>query len=224
MSDIPGLTLFAHDFDAPAPEGVVVLDEPEPEAPPPVTAEMVEAARQAGLAEGLARGRAEATAAREAARQEALARLTGQMEQAAAGLAETVEQAGSQIAQLVLAAIGAAFPALAARHGGPEVARFTRDIVALLAEEPRIVIRVHPDMEADVAAALAGLEPERRTAVLLEPRDSLAPGDARIAWRNGLAVRDATGLWARVQDILGPLGLEAPPPPAPAERRMAPAA
>lgn len=224
MSDIPGLTLFAHDFDAPPPEGVVVLDEPEPEAPPPVTAEMVEAARQEGLAEGLARGRAEAAAAREAARQEALERLSEQMRGAAEGLAESVEQAGTQIAQLVLAAVGAAFPALAGRHGGAEVARFTREIMAVLAEEPRIVIRVHPDMEADVAQALAGLEPERRAAVMVEPRDSLAPGDARIAWRHGLAVRDATGLWARVQDILGPLGLAAPAPPAPAERRMAPVA
>jgi flagellar assembly protein FliH len=224
MSDAPDLTLFAHDFDAPPPEGVVVLDEPEPEVPPPVTAEMVEQARAAGLAEGLANGRAEAAEAREAARQAALDRLGEQMDQAAAGLAETVEQAGGQLAQLVLAAIGAAFPALAARHGGAEVGRFIRELVALLAEEPRIVIRVHPDMEPDVAQALAALEPERRAAVLVEPRDSLAPGDARIAWRHGLAVRDATGLWTRVQDILGPLGLAAPAPPAHAERRMAPAA
>lgn len=210
MTDVSsaGLGLFAHDFDRPA-EGVIVLDEPEVAAPPvpAVTEAMVAQAREEGFREGLAHGRAEAATARDAALAEMTARLVAQMDGAATALAAEVDRAGGELAQLVLAAVGGAFPALCARHGPAEVQRFTREVVTLLAEEPRIVVRVHPDMTADAARVVAALEPERREAVVVEALDSLAPGDAGIAWRHGLARRDARGMWARVVAVLEPLGL-----------------
>ncbi len=39
------------------------------------------------------------------------------------------------------------------------------------------------------------------------PCDDMMPGDLRIAWRNGFAVRDATALWQQVAEILAPAGL-----------------
>ncbi len=217
MIDTPssGLGLFAHDFDRPA-EGVIVLDEPEATEPPvpAVTEAMVAQAREEGFREGLAHGRAEVAAAREAALAEMMARLVTQMDGAATALAAEVDRAGGELAHLVLAAVGGAFPALCARHGPAEVQRFTREVVALLAEEPRIVVRVHPDLAADAARVVAALEPERREAVVVEAHDALAPGDAGIAWRHGMARRDARGMWARVTAVLEPLGL-APLGPAP---------
>jgi len=206
------------DFDEPA-AGVIVLDEAlaaEPEtAPEPLTAEMLASACAQARAAGRAEGLAEAAAARDAQRLALLDSLAGQLRDADARLRDVVEETGSQLSQLVVAVLAAAFPAMCARHGGAEVAQVTRDIVRLLAEEPRIVIRVNPAMADDVEQVLAALETEQRQAILVETRAALAPGDVRIAWRHGMAVRDAGRLWAQVADILAPLGLT--PTPAPVE-------
>lgn len=208
-----GLALFVRDFDAPL-DNVIVLDEDEQEAPPaepappPITPQMLEEACAAARAEGLQAGRGEAAEAREAARHAMQATLINQLRDAEAQLRASVEAAGSQLASLVLATLDAGFPALRARHGAEELARFTRGIVGLLAQEPRIVVRVHPDMQPVLDEVLDGLEPERRAAILVEPRDTLPPGDARIAWRHGMAVRDTEALRTRLAETLAPLGLE----------------
>jgi hypothetical protein len=108
---------------------------------------------------------------------------------------------------LILAMIEVGFPSLRARHGPAEFVRFTREVVSLLGQEPRIVIRLHPSLVPDLNEVLASLEPERRAAVLVEPRDTLPIGDARIAWRHGMATRDTTALLARLAEVLAPLGL-----------------
>jgi flagellar biosynthesis/type III secretory pathway protein FliH len=209
-----GLALFARDFDDPdSLGGVIVLDEPEPAdtpaepEPPPITAAMLDEARAAGFAEGLRHGRAEAAAARDAERDAMVAALLAGLRDADAKLHEAVEAAGSRLAGLVLAMLEAGFPTLCARHGAAELSRFTRETIALLGQEPRIVIRIHPALQPAVEAVVAELEPERRTAILVEPREALPPGDGRIAWRHGLASRDTTALRTRLAEILAPLGL-----------------
>ena len=169
---------------------------------------MLEAAVAAARDDGLREGRAEAAEAREAARHAMQATLINQLRDAEAQLRGAADAAGSQLAALVLATLDAGFPALRARHGAAELTRFTRDIVGLLAQEPRIVIRIHPDMQPALDEVLAGLEPERREAILVEAREALPPGDARIAWRHGMAVRDTEALRQRLGETLAPLGLE----------------
>jgi flagellar assembly protein FliH len=200
--------------------GVIMLDDPDPAeaaaATPPVTAEMLAAACAEAHALGLGEGRAAAAAAQEAERRALLAAVLDRLGDAADQLRLAVDETGGALARLVLASVSAALPALCARHGAAELARFTAEVTALLAAEPRIVIRVHPAMAPALEDWLAGLEPERRAAVLVEPRDSLAPGDARIAWRHGMAVRDAASLPAKLAEILGPLGLAPEPAATPA--------
>lgn len=214
-----GLGLFVHDFDDPAAGGVIVLDEPdaaEAEAAAAITQDMLDEACAAAHAQGLAAGRAEAEAAREAERRALLTALLEQLRDADAGIRNAVDEAGSGLARLVLASLAAGFPSLCARHGADELVRFTREVTGLLAQEPRIVIRVNPAMQPVLDEFLETLEPERRAAILVEPRGALVPGDARIAWRHGLAVRDAAALQARLDEILAPLGLAPAPPAVPA--------
>ena len=209
-----GLGLFVRDFDDPVAGGVIVLDEPdaaESEPAPAITQEVLDEARAAAHALGLAAGRAAAEAEREAERGALLAALLDQLRDAGDQIRRAVDEAGTGLARLVLASLAAGFPSLCARHGAAELGRFTREVTALLAHEPRIVIRVHPAMLPALDECLGTLEPEQRETIVVEPRSSLAPGDARIAWRHGLAVRDAAALQARLGDILAPLGL-APEP------------
>lgn len=208
-----GLALFPRDFDDPADmDGVLVLDDAEhaeavSEVPPPITADMLAQACEAAREEGLHLGRAEAAAAREAMRDAMTANLLAALRDADSSLREAAEDAGSHLAFLVLSMLRAGFPAIYARHGAVEFARFTRAVVGLLEHEPRIVIRVHPSLLADLDEILAELEPERRAAILVEPFDMLPPGDARIAWHKGLATRDTASMRRRVDEILAPLGL-----------------
>lgn len=208
-----GLALFARDFDDPASmDGVIVLDDADPqeappEPPPPITAAMLAEACEAAREAGLSQGRAEAAAEREAVRDAMTASLLAGLRDADTRLRAAVDEAGSRLVGLVLAMLDAGFPALRARHGAAELERFTRDVVALLGQEPRIVIRIHPSLASNLDDVLAGLEQERRDAILVEPRDTLPPGDVRIAWRHGLAVRDTAALHKRLADILAPLGL-----------------
>ena len=214
-----GLGLFAHDFDDPAANGIIVLDELDAaeggprEAAPAITQDQLDQARAEAHALGLAAGRAEAETAQAVERHTLLAALLHQLRDADSRIRHAVDEAGAGMARLVLASLAAGFPSLCARHGAAELARFTREVTDLLAGEPRIVIRVHPAMLAALDECLATLEPERREAIVVEPRAALAPGDARIAWCHGLAVRDATALQARLADILAPLGLAPVPVP-----------
>ena len=219
----PAIGLFAPDFDDPAAQGGVInLDDPDPADPPPpaaetrpaITPEMLEAAR----AEGHEEGRAEIAAAREAEHHALLSRLLDALRDSDAAMRAAVDEAGSALARLVLASVASAFPTLSARHGGAELARFTAEVTAMLSAEPRIVIRLHPAMLPHLENFLAGLEPERREAIMIEPREALAQGDARIAWRHGLAVRDGAALQAHIAAVLAPLGLAPSDPPAPALR------
>lgn len=208
------LSFFARDFDDPGGlDGVIVLDEREPPdagaetAPPPITAAFLEEACAAARAEGVRQGVADATAAHDAERDNMTASLIAGLTLADQHLRDAVEIAGRRLAGLVLATLDAGFPALCARHGAAEVDRFTRDVIALLGQEPRIVIRIHPTLQHTLDDMLAGLEPERRDAILVEPRDTIPPGDARIAWRHGLAARDIGALRTRLAEVLAPLGL-----------------
>jgi len=211
--------LFAADFDAPAGSGgVIELDELDPvevppAPPPPITPAALDAACAEARALGHEAGRGEAAAAREAERHALLAALLAGLHDADATIRAAVDEAGTGLARLVMAALSAAFPALCARHGGAELARFTREVTALLAAEARVVIRLHPTAQPALDEVLAELEPELRAAILVEPREAMATGDARIAWRHGMAVRDAASLRARVDAVLAPLGLAPDPVP-----------
>jgi hypothetical protein len=55
--------------------------------------------------------------------------------------------------------------------------------------------------------------------VALVPTDSVPPGDVRITWQDGAAMRDATALWREVAAALAPLDLL----PAPASTAAQPA-
>jgi flagellar biosynthesis/type III secretory pathway protein FliH len=210
------LHLFAEDFDEAA--GVIVLDEPEPPAngPPPatITLEELDTARLEGFAAGRLHGVAEAQAAQAAQAQAMLTTLHEQLQGADIQARRCVEEVAEQVAHLVFGILASVFPSLCERHGGAEIARFTARVVATMAEEPHLLIRVHPSMTADAARALEGLEPEHRARITIEPRDNMAPGDARIAWRDSAAMRDATVMWAQVNAMLAQFGLGAPTPPA----------
>ncbi|OJY70943.1 MAG: hypothetical protein BGP12_07470 [Rhodospirillales bacterium 70-18] len=206
----PRQGLFAEDFDAPA--GVTLLDaQDDPEViASRFPAEAVEAAREDGYAEGFRSGLSQATQDRAEIARQLLAAIAERLAAAEAQARQAAEASAEAVAGLLMASLGALFPALCARHGGGEVAALARAVLPALDSEPRITIRVSPHVTTELAAELDRLDPELRARIVLVPTDAVPPGDVRIAWQDGIARRDGAALWAQVADTLSQYGLDAP--------------
>ena len=197
--------MYAEDFDvdrrARKPEPEVV---PEPEIVEPVfTAADVEAARSEGRAVGLT----ESEHSLLATRVQMLTTIASGMADAQAAGTTVAEATAEAIARIVLSALAAIMPALCAQHGAMEVQAIARALLPRLADEPRITVRVHPLMMSAMTDEIGALDHEVAEHVLLIPTEQIPPGDARLSWQSGSAVRDAGRMRATVEDALAALGL-----------------
>ncbi len=199
--------LFAEDFDARP--GITILDDPdETESRPPAFTEAeIAAARADAYAEGHRNGLAQAATDRAEVTRQMLATVADRLAGAGDEAARVAEESADAVARLLLGTLAVMLPALCARHGAAEVVALTRAVLPALAREPRVTIRLSPHVVRAVEQELDRLDPELRARVSLSPVDAVAPGDARIAWQDGAAIRDAAALWRKVTEALAPLDL-----------------
>lgn len=193
--------LFAEDFDLPhaAPDAQAVE--------PVFSVSELTAAREAAWHEGHAVGLREAAEADTSATKQAIAQISELLRaESQAGVARA-EQDATAIAQLLLDSLAATFPTLAARYGEAEVRAIIRTVLPALIREPVITVRAHPETTVVIAQEIVGLDPDLKEHMQTVPCEDMMPGDLRIAWRNGSAVRNATALWQQVSEILAPAGL-----------------
>ncbi len=204
----PGLlgVLYAEDFDD---EGTVRASgdhDPaqEPEAIEPVfTPAEIDAARtEARLA-----GRVEAEHGLAAARNQLLELLAVGLADARAGAHDAAAAAAEGVARCMLSALAACLPTFCARHGAAELRALAGALLPALTDEPKITMRIHPQMLPMMQAELQAMDPDLAGRVHVSPTDAVAPGDARITWRDGSAVRDAARVRSAFEDGLALLGL-----------------
>ncbi len=206
--------LFAEDFDAPA--GVTVLDEAADEqqpSPPSFTEADLAAARAEAYAEGHRRGLAQAAADRAEVTRQLLATIAQRLQEGNGEAARAAEVAAEGVARLLLGTLAALLPSLFARHGAAEVAALAKALLPALHGETEVTVEVAPALVREVAHALEGLDLAQRAALTLRATETVAPGDVRILWRDGAAVRDGAALWRAVVEALAPFDL-APEPAA----------
>lgn len=213
--------------------------EPAPPPPPPPTfseAELEAARKQAhadgekagrsagygqGYGEGHVAGRKEGVEqARREVEAQVAARCTAALEKIAAGVdALIADRAAGAAARrdepvlIALAIVRKLMPELARRHGLAEVEALVRSCLAELIDEPRLVVRVAPDMADPVREELDALSGARgfgaRLMVVDEP--ALGRGDCRIEWAEGGAERDIARTLNEIETIAARL-MEAPVP------------
>ena len=208
MSGLLGLVgggvLFAEDFDrldrGPAQEELEVIE-------PVFDRAQMETVKAASFEEGVAAGRAAMLAEDTAGLRQAVAVLGEELGAVRDSARLIGEQAAVEIARLMLSALGAVMPVLCEAHGDGEVQAIARAVLPALAGEPEIVIRANPHTVSSLAVEIARMDPDIGSRVQITPTDALRPGDVRIAWRNGLAVREGAALWRDVAAILLPQGL-----------------
>lgn len=194
-------SLFAEDFDLPETAHAPEVIEPV------FSASDLAAAREAAWREGHEAGLLEAAAADAASAKEAMAQIAAQLREEFKAALIQAEQQAESIARLLLGSLAATFPALSARYGNAEARAIARSVLPALAQEPTITIRAHSDTTAAISREIGKLDPELRTRVETVTSEAMPPGDVRITWRNGSAVRSVDALWQQVVDVLAPAGL-----------------
>ena len=199
-----GIVLFAEDFDVPHKHDPL----PEPEIIEPVfTASDLEAARKQAWQAG--HDAAAETAAQDghATVRDAIAAIAANLADARAHASAMAQQAADELARLLLDSLAAALPALCARHGEAELRSLVRALLPALSQEAAVTIRINPGNAAALVQEIERLAPDLTARTQIVASDTIAPGDARVTWRNGQAVRDAAAVWAQVAEILAPSGL-----------------
>jgi flagellar assembly protein FliH len=115
---------------------------------------------------------------------------------------------------------------LVSRAPEAEIEALIRRSLALLAGEPRVVVRLAPAMFDRLGPRLDGLSLGSAFAgqIVLVGDESLGPGDCRIEWADGGTVRDEAAAWREIEAFaeraVGPAPAATPPAadPPPAEQ------
>ena len=192
------LILFPDNFgDArPAPAA------PRPPPEPMFTAAELAAAREAGMTEGLQAAREDRQRRHSDEIAALLVVIAEHLRAARDAAALAAEQSATALARLLIAALGAAFPALLARHGEAEICRVAAAVLPPLLRDPGVVVRVHPDHVEAVAGIIAELSPQSGAPPAIEASDAVARGNVVILWEDGSALRDTGAAWAAITAIL----------------------
>lgn len=168
------------------------------------TEQEVEAIRAEAHAAGMAEGRASAEA--EATRQmaEQMALLAAGVSTLTQALAAERMSLRDEAAEIALALARKLAPALMETAPRREIEAMVADALALLRDEPRVVVGVAPGMESDLQARLAEIAAEQgfEGALVVRAEADIAPGDAHIEWARGQILRDTPALEARIEEIV----------------------
>lgn len=202
--------LYAEDFDDADDANDLVpaeADEGEPEViDPTFTLAELNAVRIEARAEGEREARSDVQATLARTRMEALAILAGAVDAARTETREVAEAAAELLSRTVLSMLHGALPSFCSAHGEGEVRALVRQLLPILAREPRATIRLNPHALAGVQQELAA-EPELAARITLVPADALHPGDLRVTWDEGGLLRDTTAIQSAMREALAELGL-----------------
>lgn len=142
------------------------------------------AVRDEAFRTGWEAGRQEALAAHDHALRSCVEAVAARLGDAADAAAAVAAGTLDGLAAALVEALAVALPSLAGRMAAPEAGHFAAQLLPALAAEPRVEVAVAPDLVDPVRELLAGA---RQLDVLADA--GLAPGDVRLRWRDGEALR-----------------------------------
>ncbi len=215
--------VFDQDFDeGAAPMLATPEPEPEPElppAPPPppppptFSVEELQAqvkmardqARAAALQEGRVQGMQEAETAAQQELSAAIRAVESALGQLLAVQNQETELRRMNTSRLVLAIIRKLWPGLVARDGLAEIEAVIASFLEELAEEPKLVFRVHERWFEELRGKIGDMALRHgfagQVTVLADPK--LHEMDVKADWSAGGAERDVNALWAEIERIAG---------------------
>jgi flagellar biosynthesis/type III secretory pathway protein FliH len=198
----PGI-LYVEDFDAPPREKRGMPDI----ITPSFTHAELEAAREEGFKAGLATAQGEHHALQSELRTAALIAIGEALATARAEAALVSQHMAGELSATILTLLAAALPAAAATLAATEIAALLACVLPPLRREPALVVRVHPDVQAETAAAIAEIWPDHAARVTIMADPTFAPSDVVVTWQEGEARRVTKTLWDELRAALAPCAL-----------------
>lgn len=205
MIDVIERFRFDRDFEAFAGTGGDSLRR-QPSEEPSFTREDVELAR----AEGFGRGRSEAVGAEEARReaerlrQQTLDEIVAQVRALLDASSASAEAAGKQAVLVAAAIVRKMMPRYWREGGGKEIEETVSAVLAELAEEPTITVRIAPTLQAELSPGLqvvaAACGADGRLRIITDA--GIAAGDCRIEWRDGGLLRDRQAMSRMIDQVI----------------------
>lgn len=175
----------------------------EPELPPEekFTRAELEAAQEAARAEGRNAGLAEANQAAAAKASTAIAALADGVKSLLASADATAAQTQREAIEALRIIVAKVLPATAAKGALAEIEGFATKCLIDAIDEPRVVLRVAPEVYEPVRGQLEAIAAASGFGgrIVLLADESLAASDARLEWADGGVERD-TGELIREAD------------------------
>ncbi|MEQ8392418.1 MAG: FliH/SctL family protein [Thalassospira sp.] len=188
-----------------------------PPPPPPVyteeqAAQMIAEAEQKGHAQGLTEGHAQGF---EQGHQEVMASVEKAIGDVESVIAEKLDQIDEQqkranakinedAIHVALGVMRKLAPAWSKQYELTEIEDIVRQCLANLFDAPKVLIKVHPDLEQELAAVSERIALSRgfsgKVIVVGEP--DVAIGDCMVSWGDGTAVRDTARVWSEINEII----------------------
>lgn len=192
----------------------------EEEAPPPPPAiyteeqgaQMVADAEKRGHEQGYAEGHKQGY---DDAHQQIMASLEKAVGDVESEIAEKLSQIDEQqkranarinedAIHVALGIVRKLAPAWSKQYQLTEIEEIVRQCLANLFDVPKVMIKVHPDLEKDVRIAVERIAVSRgfsgKVIVVGEP--DIAAGDCQVSWGDGTAVRDSARVWSEINTII----------------------
>ncbi len=172
---------------------------------PQFSEEDVDRARAEGHTEGRAAAAAEAAAVIAARTADALEAIVRRLEELARDRAADEDAKARDAAAVALAVVRKLWPGLARTTALAEIERVVATVMARLRADSKLAVQVNEDL-CDLVAGRLGTIADRHGfagALVVTGDASIAPGDCRVVWDGGGAVRDSERLWRLIDEAVG---------------------
>lgn len=192
-----------------------VEDEAEVEPVVPMfTEEVLEAAKQEAFLAGRQAGYAESLEGTEARLLDIITAVDEKMNTMFRAQAENSDDAARGALELAMAMARKMFPALNEQHGLVEIETLAIRLMAGLISEPRITVHVHESLVGDLETRLRNYLSDRGFPgdLIIFADASMASGDCRLEWSNGVAKRSTAEIMAEIEAIAKANILDESPP------------
>lgn len=179
------------------------------DAPPPkpekiYTEADLESAREDGYVSGHTKALEDAETAREHYAADALNLISEKIDTLQDQQTAANKGIGETAMRMVYAVIEKVVPAHAQANAIESVEALVREVLPLVYEEPKLVVRTHNMIAEDVQAKM--IEVTERSnfqgEITVVPDYELQPGDCRVEWSGGGADRNEGRLWTEIRDII----------------------
>jgi len=193
-----------HEYASEEATDAVEEEAPPPPPPPTFSEEEVIAAQQTAFEEGKTAGIAEANAQFEHLIATALTQISQNIPTVFQQHSQTQEEHEAHALSVANAVTKKIIPAYAEKNGLDEIIHVVSQCLEPLRAEPRIIVKVHESLQADLQEKLTQIAEQMGFdgRVVVMGYEDIIAGDCRVEWSEGGADRNSEEIWQQIDEII----------------------